>query len=106
MAEIGMPLLIHGEETNKNVDIFDREKEFIDKKLKVICEEFPELKLTLEHITTKEATDFINDSNDNVAASITPHHLVLNRNALFTGGLRPHHYCLPILKRKRSKSSN
>ncbi len=100
MAEIKMPLLIHGEVTDKQVDIFDREKIFIEKKLAFICKELPELKITLEHITTKEATTFIEEGNKNLAASITPHHLALNRNAIFVGGIRPHNYCLPILKRE------
>jgi len=100
MSEIGMPLLIHGEVTDKEVDIFDREKIFIDKKLSFICKELPELKVTVEHITTKEATEYVKEGNKNLAASITPHHLALNRNALFVGGIRPHNYCLPILKRE------
>ncbi len=98
MAEIGMPLLIHGEVTDKEIDIFDREKAFIDQKLDFICKKLPELKITLEHITTKQATDYVIEGNQNLAASITPHHLALNRNALFAGGIRPHNYCLPILK--------
>jgi dihydroorotase len=100
MTEIGMPLLIHGEVTDREVDIFDREKVFIDQKLDFICKELPELKITLEHITTKEATVFVNEGNKNLVATITPHHLALNRNALFVGGIRPHNYCLPILKRE------
>ena len=100
MAEIGMPLLIHGEVTDKEIDIFDREKVFIDEKLELICKELPELKITLEHITTKEATMYVNEGNKNLVATITPHHLVLNRNAIFVGGIRPHNYCLPILKRE------
>ena len=100
MAEIGMPLLIHGEVTDKDVDIFDREKVFIDEKLDFICKELPELKITLEHITTKDATSYVSEGNKNLAASITPHHLTLNRNALFDGGISPHNYCLPILKRE------
>ena len=100
MAEIGMPLLIHGEVTDKEIDIFDREKVFIDQKLDFICKELPELKITLEHITTKEATQYVENSNKNLVASITPHHLALNRNALFVNGIRPHNYCLPILKRE------
>ncbi len=100
MAEIGMPLLIHGEVTDKDVDIFDREKVFIDEKLDFICKELPELKITLEHITTQEATLYVKEGNINLAASITPHHLALNRNALFVGGIRPHNYCLPVLKRE------
>jgi dihydroorotase len=100
MAEIGMPLLIHGEVTDKEIDIFDREKIFIDQKLDFICKELPELKITLEHITTKEATVYVNEGNKNLVATITPHHLALNRNSLFVGGIRPHNYCLPILKRE------
>lgn len=100
MSEIGMPLLIHGEVTNKEIDIFDREKVFIDQHLDFICKELPELKITLEHITTKQATEYVKKANQNLAASITPHHLSLNRNALFSGGIRPHNYCLPILKRE------
>ena len=100
MAKIGMPLLIHGEVTNVEVDIFDREKKFIETTLDYICKKLPELKITLEHITTKDATIYINEGNKNLVASITPHHLALNRNALFVAGIRPHNYCLPILKRE------
>jgi len=100
MSEIGMPLLIHGEVTDPNIDIFDREKVFIDQKLDFICKKLPELKITLEHITTKDAVSYIKEANKNLGASITPHHLALNRNAIFTGGIRPHNYCLPILKRE------
>ena len=103
MAEIGMPLLIHGEVTDTNIDIFDREKIFIDQKLDFICKRLPEIKITLEHITTKEATLYVNEGNKNLVASITPHHLSLNRNALFVGGIRPHNYCLPILKRENHR---
>ena len=98
MSEIGMPLLIHGEVTDKNIDIFDREKIFIDTVLNFICKELPELKITLEHITTKEATAYVQESGRNLSATITPHHLALNRNAIFVGGIKPHYYCLPILK--------
>ena len=105
MAEIGMPLLIHGEVTDKNIDIFDREKVFIDQKLDFICKKLPELKVTLEHITTKEATKYVQESNKNLVASITPHHLALNRNALFVGGIKPHNYCLPILKRETHRKA-
>lgn len=105
MAEIGMPLLIHGEVTNSEVDIFDREKKFIDIHLEFICKKLPELKITLEHITTKEATEYIIEGNHNLAASITPHHLSLNRNAMFVGGIKPHNYCLPILKREIHKQA-
>ena len=105
MAEIGMPLLIHGEVTDSNIDIFDREKVFIDKKLDFICRELPDLKITLEHITTTEATQYVKESNKNLVASITPHHLALNRNALFVGGIKPHNYCLPILKRESHRTA-
>ncbi|MDC6451828.1 dihydroorotase, partial [Alphaproteobacteria bacterium] len=105
MTEIGMPLLIHGEVTDKNIDIFDREKVFIDTKLDYICKKLPELKITLEHITTKEATEYVKEGNKNLVASITPHHLALNRNAIFVGGIRPHNYCLPILKREIHRNS-
>ena len=105
MAEIGMPLLIHGEVTDQNIDIFDREKFFIDQKLDFICTELPELKITLEHITTKQATEYVSEGNKNLAASITPHHLALNRNAIFKGGIRPHNYCLPVLKREEHRKA-
>ena len=105
MAEIGMPLLIHGEVTDKEVDIFDREKVFIDQKLDFICKELPELTITLEHITTRDAVCYIEEANKNLAASITPHHLALNRNAIFVGGIRPHNFCLPILKREIHRES-
>jgi dihydroorotase len=100
MTKIGMPLLIHGEVTDREVDVFDREKVFIDQNLDFICKELPELKITLEHITTKEATTYVSEANKNLVATITPHHLALNRNAIFVGGIRPHNYCLPILKRE------
>ncbi len=98
MAEINMPLLIHGEVTDKDIDIFDREKEFIDRYLDFICKELPELKITLEHITTSDSVSYVKEANENLCASITPHHLALNRNDLLAGGIRPHNYCLPILK--------
>ena len=100
MSKIGMPLLIHGEVTDHKIDIFDREKIFIDTTLDLICHKFPNLKITLEHITTKEAVLYIKDRKENLAASITPHHLALNRNAIFHKGINPHNYCLPILKRE------
>lgn len=105
MTKIGMPLLIHGEVTDKEIDIFDREKKFIDQNLDTICKKLPELKITLEHITTKEATLYVSEGNKNLGASITPHHLALNRNAIFVGGIRPHNYCLPILKREKHRQS-
>ena len=103
MSEIGMPLLIHGEVTDKNIDIFDREKIFIENILTPICQNFPKLKVTLEHITTEDAVSFVLKSNKNVVASITPHHLSLNRNAILVGGINPHYYCLPVLKREKHR---
>jgi len=99
MAEQGMPLLVHGEVTDHHVDIFDREKEFIDQKMSKIVERFPQLKIVFEHITTADAAHFVQDASDNVAATITPQHLLLNRNDLLVGGVRPHNFCLPVLKR-------
>lgn len=100
MSKIGIPLLIHGEVTDRKIDVFDREKKFLETTLDFICKELPQLKVTLEHITTKEAICYIKEGNEYLAASITPHHLALNRNALFVSGIRPHNYCLPILKRE------
>ena len=105
MSEVGMPLLIHGEATDKKIDIFDREKEFLDKTLSFLCTKLPDLRITLEHITTKDAATFIKEGNKNLAASITPHHLALNRNAIFVGGIKPHNYCLPILKREEHRQA-
>lgn len=99
MAEYGLPLLIHGEITRPDIDIFDREKYFIDEQLTQLVKEFPHLKIVLEHITTKEAVDFITEASANLAATITAHHLLYNRNNLLVGGIHPHFYCLPILKR-------
>ena len=99
MQKAGLPLLIHGEATAPDIDIFDRENIFIEKTLQPLTQRFPELKIVFEHITTKEAADFVLQSADNIAATITPHHLLFNRNAMFQGGLQPHHYCLPVLKR-------
>lgn len=99
LAEEGMLLLIHGEVTEKHVDIFDREKEFIDRHLVRIVEKVPSLKVVFEHITTKEAAQFVMEAREGVAATITPQHLLLNRNDLLVGGIRPHNYCLPVLKR-------
>lgn len=100
MANYGLPLLIHGEVTHPEVDIFDREKIFIERHLALLIERLPGLKIVLEHITTREAVMFIQEAPSWVAATITPHHLLFDRNALFQGGLRPHHYCLPVLKRE------
>ncbi len=99
MQRCGLPLLIHGEVTAEDIDVFDREKVFIDQVLIPLTQRFPELKIVFEHITTAEAADFVLQASDNIAATITPQHLMLNRNALFKGGLQPHNYCLPVLKR-------
>ena len=100
MQKEGLPLLIHGEVINNLVDVFDREKVFIETILGDILRSFPELKVVLEHITTKDAVDFVSKSKENIAATITPHHLLSNRNHMFLGGIKPHYYCLPVLKRK------
>jgi dihydroorotase len=100
MAEVGMPLLVHGEVTDPTVDVFDREAVFIERILAPLVRRLPQLKVVLEHITTKEAVEFIQSTDANVASTITAHHLVINRNALFEGGLRPHMYCLPVAKRE------
>jgi len=99
MQKAGLPLLVHGEVTDPQIDVFDREKVFIDQILQPLMQRFPELKIVFEHITTKEAADFVKQAGDNIGATITPHHLLFNRNALFQGGLQPHNYCLPVLKR-------
>jgi dihydroorotase len=104
MEKIGMPLLVHGEVTDLEVDVFDREKVFLERVLIPVMKRFPELRIVVEHITTKEAVEFVLESPDNIAATITAHHMLLNRNALFQGGIRPHHYCLPILKREIHRS--
>jgi dihydroorotase len=103
MQAIGMPLLVHGEVTDRDVDIFDREAVFIDRILAPLLRDLPELKVVLEHITTSEAAAFVRDAPANVAATITPQHLMINRNALFDGGLRPHAYCLPVAKREQHR---
>jgi dihydroorotase len=100
MQAIDMPLLIHGEVTDHDVDIFDRERVFIERTLEPLVRDFPELRVVFEHITTKEATEFVAASGPNVAATITPQHLHINRNAMFAGGIRPHAYCLPVAKRE------
>ncbi|MBE0363371.1 dihydroorotase [Pseudoalteromonas ulvae UL12] len=99
MEEVGMLLLVHGEVTDSSIDIFDREKIFIETKLKKLVSDFPTLKVVLEHITTADAVAFVNEAGDNIAATITAHHLLYNRNHMLAGGIRPHFYCLPILKR-------
>jgi dihydroorotase len=100
MAEHGMPLLVHGEVTDAAVDIFDRERVFLERVLAPLAARYTTLKIVVEHITTREAADFVRSAPANIAATITAHHLLLNRNALFSGGVRPHHYCLPIAKRE------
>jgi len=103
MQTIGMPLLVHGEVTDKTVDIFDREAVFIERVFSRIAADFPALKTVFEHITTAEAAAFVEASASNVAATITPHHLRINRNAMFDGGIRPHFYCLPVAKREQHR---
>lgn len=103
LQRIGMPLLIHGEVTDREIDIFDREAVFVERTLAPLVRDFPALKIVFEHITTAEAVDFVNASGPMIAATITPQHLHLNRNALFDGGLRPHAYCLPVVKRERHR---
>jgi len=103
MQEIGMVFCVHGEVTNPEIDVFDREAVFIDRVLTGLVRDFPGLKIVLEHITTAEAADFVRDAGPNVGATITPQHLHLNRNALFAGGLRPHAYCLPVVKREKHR---
>src|SRR5688572_9771341 len=105
MAEHGMPLLVHGEVTDPAVDIFDRERVFIERVLVPLTARYPRLKLVVEHITTREAAYFVRQAPANVAATITAHHLLLNRNALFVGGVRPHHYCLPVIKRETHREA-
>ena len=103
MEEIGLPLLIHGEVTNPKVDVFDREEVFIDNVLEPLAARFPRLKIVLEHITTRQAVDFVKAASENMAATITAHHLLYNRSAMFAGGMRPHLYCLPVLKREEHR---
>jgi len=99
MEQLGLPLLLHGEVTDSHIDIFDREAVFIERTLTPLCQRFPSLKIVLEHITTEQGAAFVTNSGDNIAATITPQHLLCNRNDLLAGGIRPHNYCLPILKR-------
>ncbi len=105
MAEIGLPLLVHGEVTHAEVDVFDREKKFIDEHLVRIVQRFPTLKVVFEHITTGDAAAFVREAPANVGATITVHHLLYNRNHMLVGGIRPHFYCLPILKRNTHQSA-
>lgn len=105
MEEVGLPLLVHGESTDPAIDVFDREQAFIEETLGPTVERFSGLKVVLEHITTREAAQYVEVTGPNVAATITAHHLLLNRNALFLGGIRPHHYCLPVLKRETHREA-
>jgi dihydroorotase len=105
MEEIGMPLLVHGETPHADVDVFDREAHFIDSVLQPLLERFAGLRVVLEHITTERAVAFVSGARRGVAATITPQHLLHNRNAIFAGGIRPHYYCLPILKRERDRQA-
>ena len=103
MQRIGMTLCVHGEVTDPDVDVFDREAVFVDRVLTRLMRDFPNLRIVLEHITTSEAAEFVQSSGPNIAATITPQHLIINRNALFAGGLRPHAYCLPVAKREKHR---
>lgn len=105
MEKLGVPLLVHGEVTDPAVDIFDREAVFIETVLSPLLKHFPALRVVLEHITTRDGAEFVKSSGTNVAATITAHHLLLNRNAIFAGGIRPHHYCLPVLKREQHRQA-
>ncbi|WP_166040912.1 dihydroorotase [Sphingosinicella sp. YJ22] len=103
MQAIGMPLLVHGEVTDPDVDVFDREAVFIERVLSRVVRDLPELKIVFEHITTAEGVDFVMAAGPNIAATVTPQHLIINRNAIFAGGLRPHAYCLPVAKREKHR---
>ena len=105
MEELDLVLAVHGEVTDHDIDIFDREKRFIDSTMNDIVTRFPKLRVVFEHITTADAVDFVRSSADNIAATITAHHLLFNRNDMLVGGIRPHYYCLPILKRERHQQS-
>jgi dihydroorotase len=105
MAEHGLVLQVHGEVTDASVDVFDREREFIDRVLTRIVERVPQLRVVFEHVTTAAAVEFVRTARPGVAATITPQHLLMNRNAMFEGGMRPHHYCLPVLKRERDREA-
>lgn len=105
MEAAGLPLLVHGEVTDPDIDVFDREKAFIDQVLMPLMNRFPRLKIVFEHITTADAVDFVLNTGLTIGATITPHHLLLNRNAMFKGGMRPHNYCLPVLKREQHRQA-
>ncbi|AEI75866.1 Dihydroorotase [compost metagenome] len=105
MQRAGLPLLVHGEVTDPSIDIFDREAVFIDRVMTPLRRDMPELKVVFEHITTKDAAEYVRDASGPVGATITAHHLLYNRNAIFTGGIRPHYYCLPVLKRETHREA-
>ncbi|GAA5178004.1 dihydroorotase [Niveibacterium umoris] len=105
MERVGLPLLVHGEVTHADVDVFDRERVFIDRVFAPVTARFPGLRTVFEHITTADAAQFVSEAGDNIAATITAHHLLMNRNAIFAGGIRPHHYCLPVLKRETHRQA-
>lgn len=105
MAAQGVPLLVHGEVTDHDIDLFDREAVFIERVLKPLLHKFPDLRVVFEHITTADAASFVQSAGSNVAATVTAHHLLYNRNALFEGGVRPHYYCLPVLKREQHREA-
>jgi len=105
MSDVGLPLLVHGEVTDPAVDVFDRETKFIDTVLVPLVQRLPSLKIVFEHITTKVAVDFVRQASANVGATLTPQHLLHNRNAMFKGGIRPHYYCLPVLKRESDREA-
>ncbi|UXZ55535.1 dihydroorotase [Vreelandella venusta] len=105
MAKLGMPLLVHGEVTDSDIDIFDREAAFIERVMKPLLARHPNLKVVFEHITTQQAAEFVAAASDNIAATITAHHLLFNRNKMLAGGIRPHYYCLPILKREQHRQA-
>ena len=105
MQELGLPLLIHGEATDPEIDVFDREKAFLEMTLGPLVDRFPDLKIVIEHITTRDAVHYVEVTGPNIAATITAHHLLMNRNALFLGGIRPHNYCLPVLKREEHREA-
>lgn len=105
MAEVNLPLLVHGEVTNPETDLFDREAIFIEQTLAPLIEKLPSLRVVFEHITTMDGIQFVQEAAENVAATITAHHLLMNRNAIFSGGINPHHYCLPVLKREQHRAA-
>ncbi len=105
MQELGLPLLIHGEVTDADIDLFDREAVFIERVLQPLRKSLPDLRVVFEHITTKDAADYVRDAEGDIGATITAHHLLYNRNAIFKGGIRPHYYCLPVLKRETHRQA-